>query len=72
MDGQDKATLRRRGFFRLFAVGGLTAATGALPFGINAVADTESYDEKRKPRYRETEEVKTYYRVNSYPASAKR
>jgi len=31
------------------------------------VADTESNDEKRKPRYRESEEVKTFYRVNRYP-----
>jgi hypothetical protein len=30
-------------------------------------ADTENNDEKRKARYRETEHVKTYYRVNRYP-----
>ena len=30
-------------------------------------ADSESNDEKRKARYRETDEVKTYYRVNRYP-----
>jgi hypothetical protein len=33
-----------------------------------ARADSESDDEKRKARYRESDEVKTYYRVNRYPS----
>ena len=33
----------------------------------SAHADTESNEEKRKARYRETEHVKAYYRVNRYP-----
>jgi hypothetical protein len=33
-----------------------------------ARADSETEDEKRKARYRETEHVKTFYRVNKYPA----
>ena len=33
-----------------------------------ARADTETNDEKRKARYRETEHVKTFYRVNRYPS----
>ena len=37
------------------------------PHANEAVADSESNDEKRKPRYKETEEVKTFYRVNRYP-----
>ena len=37
-----------------------TLATGAH-------ADSETNDEKRKSRYRETEHVKTFYRVNRYP-----
>jgi hypothetical protein len=38
------------------------------PLAREALADSESNDEKRKARYRETEEVKTYYRVNRYPS----
>ena len=29
--------------------------------------DTEKNDEKRKARYKETDHVKTFYRVNRYP-----
>ena len=32
-----------------------------------AVADTENNDEKRKARYKETDHIKTFYRVNRYP-----
>ena len=38
------------------------------PLAGEAHADTESNDEKRKSRYRETEHVKTFYRVNRYPS----
>jgi hypothetical protein len=31
------------------------------------LADSESDNDKRKARYRESEEVKSYYRVNRYP-----
>jgi hypothetical protein len=37
------------------------------PLGKEAAADTENEDEKRKARYRESDEVKAYYRVNRYP-----
>jgi hypothetical protein len=64
MKADDKATVGRRGFFRLIGTG---AAAGAIaPLG-RAAADSEKEDEKRKTRYRESEEVKTYYRVNRYP-----
>ena len=33
-----------------------------------AQADTENNDEKRKARYKETDHVKTFYRVNRYPS----
>jgi hypothetical protein len=72
MDERNKMTVRRRAFLGIIATGGLTAASAAVPFGISAVADTESHDEKRKPRYRESQEVRTYYRVNRYPNSDKR
>jgi hypothetical protein len=65
MKAQDKANVGRRGFFRLVGIG--TAAGAMAPLGREAAADSESTDEKRKPRYRETDEVKTYYRVNRYP-----
>jgi len=32
-----------------------------------AKADSESTDEKRKARYKETDHVKAFYRVNRYP-----
>jgi hypothetical protein len=32
-----------------------------------AQADSETDQEMRKPRYKETDHVKTYYRVNRYP-----
>ena len=44
------------------------AAAAATPLAGEARADTESNDEKRKSRYRESAEVKTFYRVNRYPS----
>ncbi|HEX3412689.1 MAG TPA: hypothetical protein VHT00_13290 [Stellaceae bacterium] len=65
MKAQDKTTVGRRNFFRLLGTG---AAAGAMaPLGKEAAADTENEDEKRKARYRESDEVKAYYRVNRYP-----
>lgn len=66
MKKQGKTTLGRRRFFRVL---GSAAAAGAVaPLATEAVADSKSNDEKRKARYRESEEVKTYYRVNRYPS----
>jgi hypothetical protein len=69
MDKQRKFALHRRGFLNSLigglAGGSLIAASGASVTG--ASAGTESEDEKRKSRYRVTDEVETYYRVNSYP-----
>ena len=62
----DQTTLGRRRFFR--ALGGGVAAGVVTPFATGALADSESDDEKRKSRYRESDEVKTYYRVNRYPS----
>jgi hypothetical protein len=65
MKAQDKTTVGRRNFFRLLGTG---AAAGAMaPLAKEAAADSETEDEKRKPRYRESDEVKNYYRVNRYP-----
>jgi hypothetical protein len=66
MNAERKATLGRRHFLRTLGAG--AAATAAVPIVTEAVADSETNDEKRKARYRETDEVKTYYRVNRYPS----
>lgn len=63
----EKQKVGRREFLRVLGAGaGVAAATGAMTR--SAHADSESNDEKRKSRYRETEHVKTFYRVNRYPA----
>jgi hypothetical protein len=62
-----QAKLGRRDFLRALGVGASAAAAGAGSVASPARADNESDDQKRKSRYRETEEVKTYYRVNRYP-----
>jgi hypothetical protein len=65
MKPQDKTTVGRRSFFRLIGTG---AAAGAMaPLGREAAADSEKEEDEKKARYRESEEVKTYYRVNRYP-----
>ncbi len=61
-----RAKLGRRAFLRALGVGATVAAASTGPLAGEAVADTETNQEKRKPRYRETEHVKTYYRVNRY------
>jgi hypothetical protein len=66
MSTERKATVGRRQFLRAVGVG--AAATAAAPLSTEAVADSESSDERRKPRYKESDEVKTYYRVNRYPS----
>lgn len=67
MKAGDKAKVGRRDFLRVLGAGaGVAAASGALP--TKARADSETNDEKRKSRYRETAHVKTFYRVNGYPA----
>ena len=58
--------LGRRDFLRTLGAGA-TAVAATAPLAGEGGADTESNDEKRKARYKETEHVKTYYRVNRYP-----
>jgi hypothetical protein len=68
MKTESKTTLGRRQFLR--ALGGGAAVTAAAPLGTEAMADSETNDEKRKARYRaNSSEVQTYYRVNRYPQS---
>ena len=68
MKDEQKTTVGRRDFLRKVGIGAVGAgAAVAAPLAGPAHADTETYDEKRKARYKETEEVKTFYRVNRYP-----
>lgn len=60
-----KAKVGRRDFLRVLGAGAGVAA--AVPLATTARADSETNAEKRKSRYRETEHVKTFYRVNRYP-----
>jgi len=66
MKKSDQRSLGRRELLRTLGAGA-TAAVATAPLGGAAHADTESDDEKRKSRYKESEHVKTYYRVNRYP-----
>ena len=66
MQSKNKATVGRREFLRVLGAGATAAA--ATPLATQAKADTENNDEKRKSRYKETDHVKTFYRVNRYPS----
>ena len=64
---QNKTKVARRDFLRVLGAGAGVAATAAAPLATMAKADTEKNDEKRKARYKETDHVKAFYRVNRYP-----
>jgi hypothetical protein len=64
---QNKTRVARRDFLRVLGAGAGVAATAAAPLATMAKADTENSDEKRKARYKETDHVKAFYRVNRYP-----
>jgi hypothetical protein len=66
MQSRQKTTVGRREFLRVLGTGATVAA--AAPLATQAKADTETNDEKRKARYKETDHVKTFYRVNRYPS----
>ena len=63
----DKAKVGRREFLRVLGAGAGAAAV-APSMGSEARADSENDQEKRKARYKETDHVKAYYRVNRYPS----
>lgn len=68
MKNEKKTTVDRRDFLRKAGLGAVGAgATLATPLAGPAQADSENGDEKRKARYRQTDHVNTYYRVNRYP-----
>jgi len=68
MNNPNKPTGGRRAFLRALGAGAAVAMTASGPLAEQASADTENSDERRKPRYKETEHVKTFYRVNRYPS----
>ena len=59
--------LGRRDFLRALGGSAGVAVAAGGPLASEARADTENTDEKRKARYKETDHVKTFYRVNRYP-----
>ena len=66
MKTDKKTAVGRRDFLRVLGAGALGA--GASTRGtLAARAHSESSDEKRKARYKETDHAKAYYRVNRYP-----
>lgn len=69
MSDEKKATVGRRDFLRKVGIGTVGAGAAlATPLVGSAEADSENNDEKRKARYKESDHVKAYYRVNRYPA----
>ena len=64
---EQNTKLGRRDFLRALGAGAGAAVATAAPLATEAVADTETSDEKRKARYKESDHVKAYYRVNRYP-----
>jgi hypothetical protein len=67
MKRDDKPGLGRREFLRALGAGAGVAAV-VPPLASEALADSENDQDKRKARYRETDHVKAYYRVNRYPS----
>jgi hypothetical protein len=68
MKENKKSKIGRRDFLRAVGAGaGLVAAAGG-PLATPASADSENDTEKRKARYKETEDVKAFYRTNRYPS----
>ena len=68
MKHEDKSAVGRRDFLRTIGAGAGLAATAAVPLATGAAA-TQADAEKNKTRYRETDHVKAFYRVNGYPKS---
>jgi hypothetical protein len=69
MTADKKSTVGRRDFLRGLGVGALGAsAVAGVPLVNEARADSETNDEKRKARYKESDHIKAYYRVNRYPS----
>ena len=68
MTKAQKTKIARRDVLRALGAGAGIAVTAAVPIATPAAADNEKNDDKRKARYKETDHVKTFYRVNRYPS----
>ena len=64
----NKTPIVRRDVLRVMATGVSAVAMTTTPLVSSAVADTENTETKRKARYKETDHVKAFYRVNRYPS----
>jgi hypothetical protein len=71
MTTERKSTVARRAFLRGLGLGAVAGAAATSPLVTEARADTETYDEKRKTRYRVTADVKNFYRVCRYPSAGR-
>ena len=67
MKQQGKSKLGRRDFLRAMGAGAGLAVTAAAPLA-TAAAAAESEAEQKKARYKETDHVKAYYKVNRFPS----
>jgi hypothetical protein len=67
MKQKAKTEVGRRDFLRALGAGAGVAATAAAPVATGAAA-AENDNDKKKTRYRESDHVKAFYRVNRYPA----
>jgi secreted PhoX family phosphatase len=67
MKHKEKTTVGRREFLRVLGAGAGATAAAAVPLASAATA-AESPQEQKKARYRETDHVKAFYRVNRYPS----
>jgi secreted PhoX family phosphatase len=65
MKKPEKQKLGRRDFLRTMGAGAGLAVAAAAPLATSAVAE-ENDSEKKKARYKETDHVKTFYKVNRY------
>jgi hypothetical protein len=67
---REKSILRRRHFLGVLASGGVgLVAVEARAAGPPSGAETrETREDKSKARYRVTDDIRAFYRVNRYPA----
>ena len=63
-EGKPQASVDRRRFFLMG--GSAVAAAASAPLASSEAVADESQAERLKARYRETDHVKNYYRVNRY------
>ena len=68
-----KSVHDRESIGRHALLGGVAAGSIAGVFyPVTAVADAELNQDRRKARYRKTQDVETFYQVNRYPAEGSR